>query len=65
MNYKQKKEYAFLRALFKYLSISTLWYYVEIFLYEAPCTSLEDSIIGLILCYYIMQCEFRKLNLLP
>ena len=65
MNEKQKRELrARLRAGLEFILISLLWGGLEIFLYRESRGSLEDTIISLILYYYIEQCELRKLDLL-
>ena len=60
---REKKEFATLRAGFKYILISLLWVGLEWVLYGEPRPSTEDTIISFFLFWYIDQCEFRKLDL--
>ena len=65
MNEKEIREYAFLRTTFKYLAIAILWYSLEIWFYGCTKQSNEDTIIGLIMWYYIAKSEFLKSGVLP
>lgn len=60
MSENEIREYALMKATFKWLLISMLWQGLELWFYGATRPSNEDTIIGLILWYYIIRYEFLK-----
>ena len=65
MNDKEIREYAFMKATFTFLAVSILWRGLEILFYGCPKESNEDTIIGLVMWYYIIKSEFLKYGVWP
>lgn len=60
MNENEIREYALMKATFKWLLIGMLWQGLELWFYGATRPSNEDTIIGFFLWYYIVICECMK-----
>ncbi len=60
MSENEIREYALMKATFKWLLISMLWQGLELWFYGTTRPSNEDTIIGFILWYYIIRYEFLK-----
>lgn len=60
MSENEIREYALMKATFKWLLIGMLWQGLELWFYGTTRPSNEDTIIGFFLWYYIVRCECMK-----
>ena len=60
MSENEIREYALVKATFKWLLIGMLWQGLELWFYGTTRPSNEDTIIGFFLWYYIVRCECMK-----
>lgn len=60
MSENEIREYALMKATFKWLLIGMLWQGLELWFYGTTRPSNEDTIIGFLLWYYIVRCECMK-----
>lgn len=60
MSENEIREYALMKATFKWLLIGMLWQGLELWFYGTTRPSNEDTIIGFVLWYYIIRYEFLK-----
>lgn len=60
MSENEIREYALMKATFKWLLIGMLWQGLELWFYGTTRPSNEDKIIGFFLWYYIVRCECMK-----
>ena len=55
MSENEIREYALMKATFKWLLIGMLWQGLELWFYGTTRPSNEDTIIGFLLWYYIVR----------
>ena len=60
MSENEIREYALMKATFKWLLIGMLWQGLELWFYGTTRPSNEDTIIGFFFWYYIVRCKYMK-----